>query len=366
MNDSSLVLLAARLRPSFVPVHMLLYAAALVSGFYLLSMTFIMRESTEGKWTNRIEDLWVRLDDRHKVVGETTKALVLAIAQKVTGAFDRIVGPGIVSARLVGISGSLSFTSLFLLFGVAFGFFTYIVNTGAESLKRTAPDPGFVQRAPILFIVAAVLFLILSLICLVFALVPILFNRRFFGWFSCMPTATFLYLIIRAIARGAASGPDLILLAALISGLASDIALVVIVRQSLRWLVERTTIPRIVGAVVAQVALTITLIYLPFQIIVAGGPAKAKSVFAVGMFMLCAFNIPTALASVSFVFLLFVVVLHRLTWPLLSRLTYILTRRDLLEKRRTIRTISVALILFALRGLTGASIIVRMIETLNK
>ncbi len=100
-------------------------AAALV-GLYGLALTFIMRETSEGKWVNRIEEFWIRVDDRRKAAGGLWFSLFNAVAAKLTKVFNRIVGEKMISLRLIGISGSLSFTSLFFFYTVFFGFSNYL------------------------------------------------------------------------------------------------------------------------------------------------------------------------------------------------------------------------------------------------
>lgn len=91
-----------------------LHILAPLFGLYLWYLTYVMRETTEGKWVNRIEELWVRIDDRSKVSGSKTKLVFSAVATKVTKILDQVFGVRIISPRVVGVSGSLSFASLFL------------------------------------------------------------------------------------------------------------------------------------------------------------------------------------------------------------------------------------------------------------
>ena len=95
-------------------------------------------------------------------------------------------------------------------------------------------------------------------------------------------------------------------------------------------------------------------------------PGMSKSSLGVSIFMLALFNIPTAIASMTFGISLLVVLLHRFSWPLLSRLTYILTRNEVLDKRKTVRAIGGALMLFGLSGVHLLPLLMKVAERLLK
>jgi hypothetical protein len=116
----------------------------------------------------------------------------------------------------------------------------------------------------------------------------------------------------------------------------------------------------------ARLVLFAIVFLIPLRILYTNALTNPKSNIAVGMFMLVLFNIPTAIASIAFLSLLPLVLLHRVTWPLLSQLTYILTCNEVLEKRGLVRTIAVGLMVYGLSGIPGMSFILRTIELFNK
>jgi len=79
-----------------------------------------MYEDAEGKWQNRIETVWVAIDDREKLSGSRTSALFNTVAAIVTRGFNRILGRKIFSFQFIGVSSSYSFAGMFLSYGVFF------------------------------------------------------------------------------------------------------------------------------------------------------------------------------------------------------------------------------------------------------
>jgi hypothetical protein len=137
---------------------------------------------------------------------------------------------------------------------------------------------------------------------------------------------------------------------ALLFSIISDVLLIVLVRRSVRTLSQETSPQRIIGALFAQataIALTFTI---PYEAAIRFGPSFAKSAFAGNLFFVAVFNLPTAFASLAFSVALVAVLLHRIIWPFLSRSTYSLTRKDVLDKRKTIRTVGFICIGYALAG----------------
>ena len=325
---------------------LILRAAAGLLGFYLIYLTFVMRESIEGNWVNRIEELWIRIDDRNKAVGETTKTLFEVLARKVNAVFDRIVGTRLVSIRLIGISGSLSFTSCFLIFGLFFEIAAYFILVNSAALERiSALTSSLVHHAPLL-ILAGIVFLFVAGLCLILAILPMLLKSPAWEWLSCLPTAFWLILTIRLVCFYPGSEKQLGIVVALAISLASNLLLLALIRSSLKWVLVNTTIWRMVFAVAMQLVTFVFAFVMPAMLPVVWRPDISKSKLGADIFLLAVFNFPTAIASMMFGISLLVVLLHRFSWPLLSKLTYVLTRNEVLDKRRVVRMVGGGLILF--------------------
>jgi hypothetical protein len=333
-----------------------LHIAALVVGLYFWYLTFVMRESTEGKWVNRIEEMWIRIDDRSKATRDTAKALFNVVAGKITRIFNGIVGDKVVSIRLVGISGSLSFASACLFSGV-----TELMMVSGSSLV----DKGRINWGS--------MFLALACVSAALAVLPVIFKSPLWAWISCSPTIFVLLLFVWSIYRKGLKGASSPFLPVPLLSLASDVLFLIIIRQSLRWLSVKTTPLRIMIVLTIQLLL-IAIVFLipwsaPFIELFAIQRRIHSTLLPYGLELssgLVLFNLPTAVAAISFVFALLIVLLHRVTWPMLSEWTYVLTRNDVLEKRKTVRTIASALILYGLGGILKLAFVLALVERFLK
>lgn len=204
----------------------------------------------------------------------------------------------------------------------------------------------------------------LGAVCAILTLLPIIFRHSVFAWLSCIPTGLTTWLLFRAVYFHRLNSTVAIPYVAISLSLLSDVVVLVIMRQSLRWMLARTELPQMALAILVQLLLLCAIFALPGRILFAASPVDPKSKMAIGGLMLAIFNFPTAIACASFLVLLSIVFLHRVTWPILSKWSYVLTRNDVLEKRGLARSVGSFLILFGLRGLVQGSVIYRIAERL--
>jgi hypothetical protein len=307
-------------------------------------MTYVMQESTEGLWINRLEELWIQVDDRKLTIHETTKILFTKVADKVSRTFNRVYGTKLISIRTVGVSGSLSFASLFLTLGLGLGILIFFILAYSATV-----DQKLLHAIPILVIVV-IAFVLAGAFCLILAMLTIFFKPAIWPILSCLPTVFWLLGTYRLFHVHFKYGNQLGISATLLISIASDILLLGLVRQSLRWIMMRTSLQRIITALVIQVVTLFLIFYIPFKVPIQWQPGLPRKNLGQDLFILALFNIPTAIASIAFVFSLVIVALHRLTWPLLSQWTYVLTRNDVLEKRKKIRAIGFLCLAYAFAG----------------
>src|SRR5258708_14664775 len=88
---------------------------AAIIGSLAFYVRLFMYEDEEGKWQNRIDKLWVAIDDRAKLTGSKTSALFNKVAAVVTRAFDGIFGRKLLSFQFIGVSSCYSLAGLWLL-----------------------------------------------------------------------------------------------------------------------------------------------------------------------------------------------------------------------------------------------------------
>jgi hypothetical protein len=181
---------------------------------------------------------------------------------------------------------------------------------------------------------------------------------------SCIPTALILFLTYRLIYEHFSYGKQLGILVALAVSIVSDLLLLTLIRKSLAWMMDRTSVWRMIAAVATQISALCLVFVVPALYPILWRPDLARSSLGDSVFMLAIFNIPTGIASIAFAASLFVVLLHRIRWPLLSQWTYVLTRTDVLEKRKTVRWIGGALHFYGLSGLFSGSFFLHIAEKL--
>ena len=338
--------------------------AALV-GVYVFALTFVMRETTEGKWVNRIEEFWIRVDDRRIAAGGLWLSLFNAVAAKLTRVFNRIVGEKLISLRLIGISGSLSFTSLFSFYALFFGVASYLFVTYHDLIKQKVPTIANLEVTTGVLIIC---FVIVGLIALAFGLLsalPMIFKSRVWVWLSCLPTGLVFLLFFRLVYLRAVNPGRLTIILTVIISLLSDVLLVAVIRQSLKWITERLSPARLTAAIAVQMLLAIVTFLLPILLILLRAKQKPVSILTVGALMLTLFNFPTAIASICFIASLTFLILHRFTWPTMERAVYVLTRPEVLRKRALVRIISAGIAVYGLHGIPQTGILIKIIGSLK-
>ncbi len=124
-----------------------------------------------------------------KAVGENTRSLFSALAQRITGAFNRIVGVKIVSpassespdrSRSPALSSSMEY-------------FSGSLHTLSTLIRCYGSNPLFVpspQSAVSLFLTTGMVLFLMSGACVLLALLPIFFRSSFWAWVSCFPTCS--------------------------------------------------------------------------------------------------------------------------------------------------------------------------------
>jgi hypothetical protein len=104
--------------------HSLIHGAAIAGrvlagglGCVCFYLAFFLYEDEEGRWQNRIDDLWVAVDDRARVTESVSTALFNKIGQFLRQAFDRIFGHHLFSVRSFCASTTMSLLGFMFLAG---------------------------------------------------------------------------------------------------------------------------------------------------------------------------------------------------------------------------------------------------------
>lgn len=326
--------------------------AMIFGGGLLVYAVVTMFPDEEGKLQNRIENLWVAIDDmQQSAVGRAT-ALFNRIASYVTRIYNRILGVRLISVQMVGVSSASSLAGFFL--GTAYVSFALL---SLLMSKHVTINPKF---NPALLLIG-VLSLVLGCFALVFAVLPSLIRNRFGRALSLLPLVLFMCGMSMPIIRAhvALNPTQLTVLAGLFIGIASDILVLAAVRFSVRLISASTRLREIVIAVIIQVVALLLLAVVPFELTTALLAANQDSLVAKFLLSSLMFNLFTVLGVAAFLALLAVVLLHRIFWPLLGRVVYSAARfKPLQNNRKTFALIGIVCAMYGLGVLSWQGLIV--------
>lgn len=343
-----------------------LHIVAALAGVFIFALTYLMRETSEGKWVNRIDEFWIRVDDRRIAAGGLWLSLFNNIAAKLTKIFDRIVGEKLVSLRLIGISGTLSFASLFFFYALFLGVCSYFLIVYHDLIKQKIPTITNLEISTGFLIAFFLVFVLLTFIFGILSLLPMIFKSRFWVFLSCLPTGIIFVFFFHSILIGTVTMSSLAVFLPVIMSLSADVLLTVIIRKSLKWITERVSSARVISAITIQLLLVLITFLFPALLIIRQIPHIRVNNLSIGSLILTLFNLPTAAASMAFIVSLGFLVVYRYTWPVIERLVYPMTRPEVLKKRQLVRVISGALALYGLHGIPNAGWLIEIIKSLNK
>ena len=308
----------------------LLHIAAGLCGFALAAFALFLNETEECELQNRLEELWVRVDDLSKRSITREAALIQQASKMASEALDRIFGSKLLSLRGAATSVGLSWVSLFL--------FLYLISD--------SPVEHSVRLFCIFVIALALSFAPGKLRYLTFSFISIyiyLMIESHYG--SKIPNAgrvfRYLFYMIRW-------EPEFMFvpLVAISGGLACDVLAIFAIRWLLRVSSAVKSIWKLVGLLLLDVCMGFSLVG-PVLLIRYNFKAGWREVVANAGMAIAASNLITGLMCALTIALLLLAFLHRLVWPVVSRPIYAAQRRGLLRHPRLITAVSAACFLFA-------------------
>lgn len=310
-------------------------AVACIS-FYI---AFFLYENEEGALRNRIDDLWIAVDERARVTDNRSTALFNKIALKLVSASVAVFGKALVSVRMFAVSTNLSMAGAGLM--------------GVTLCLTIYRDVFIFSRRDLSIIFLG------SVVFLAIALIVIRFPRRWVAAAACVPFWAAVCLVLIAVAGrggggiwyGPANGFEIAMIQgyaesvpfALVFSLLSDALAIVAIRRLFASIAKSLSfgrILRLIGLLAAILlaigpGLCIGLGALSYEI----SNDNLQSVFRVGVIWVGLLNTTTALYCLIPVIMLLVVLLHRLLWPVLGRLIYPFARYRLLANRKAMASI---------------------------
>jgi hypothetical protein len=328
----------------------------LFGGCLLLYTVVTMFPDEEGRLQNRIENLWVAIDDmQQSAVGRAT-SLFNRIASYVTRVYNRILGVRLISVQIVGVSSASSLAGFFL--GTAF---ISVALLNILLSNHITINPQF--NSGLLLI--ALLSLAVGSFALFFAVLPSLIRNRFGRALSLLPLVLFMYGMSRPIisAHVALNPIQLTVIAGLLIGIVSDILVLAAVRYSTRLISNSARLKEIVVTVLVQVGALVLLAVVPFELAPPLLAANRDSLVAKFLLSILLFNIFTMLGVATFLALLVVVMLHRIFWPLLGRAVYAIARfKPLQTNRKTFALVGIVCVMYGLGVLSWHGLIVWFVK----
>jgi hypothetical protein len=315
-------------------------AISLLFGLLLLYISFFMYEDEQGKLQNRIENIWIAVNDKQKASADKTTALFNKVADVVRRILNRILGTKFISIQMIGVSSSASFASILAVVGLIL----LILHHVGYSRHVVIADPLFYPA----LIIVGLLLLVLSFINLVFASLPSLYPSRITRILSLIPVCFFS---IAMLSQGKVRSPgsqSLVLFPALFISIISDVLLLGATRFSIRWISTSDNRFKILLAFLVQMAIVVFLVFVPFKMSATLLTQNPNSVAAKILVSVVGLNGFTALAASAFLFALIIVVLHRAFWPLLDRTIYAVARFTVVRNRALMSSLAVIFVSYGL------------------
>jgi hypothetical protein len=307
---------------------------AFIIGCLAFYLAFFLYEDEEGRWQNRIDDLWIAVHDRARVTDSLSTALFNKIAQALVAVFNSIFGRRLVSFQMFAVSTNLS------LAGASLGLLIVTL------LDRSDPD----FRA--FFIGSSSSFLIL----LILASLAIRFPRRWVAITTLLPFWFTFFLVLRVMSvRSDGSMDDVFaigdairnLLEALpmflLFSLVSDAVAIAVIRKLFASISKSLSFVGILKMVGILVFLLLAILPIPFFALEMLSQKfqnqDLKNFAEGGRYWILYLNGTTGFYCLFPVLMLVVVLAHRLIWPTLARLLYAVSRNHILVNRKALATI---------------------------
>jgi hypothetical protein len=313
----------------------------------------------EGALQNRIENLWIIVDDKQKSAAGRAIGILNRVASYVTRVYNHILGARLVSVQMVGVSSSSSLAGFFICAALLLLTLLYL------SLSRhVAVTPQFNSG---LFVIG-VLCLVIGFVALIFAVVPSVIRNWFGRAISLLPLLFFSYASLLVVRRqhGAPVSNILTVLAGLLIGILTDIFVLAAVRLSVRLIANTDKAIKIVWAVLVQVGALILIVLIPLEITTPLLAVNKDSSIAKVLLSSMMFNFFTVLGISAFALILVVMTVHRALWPTLGRLVYSIARFKPLQTNRTLfAIIGIVCVLYGLGFIRWTDVVVWFAQKLN-
>ncbi len=288
---------------------------AITIGVLSLYLAFFLSKDHEGKSRDRIESLWLKIEDEWDT-GSRFIVFLRTIAQTANTILDGLLGKKLVWHRSFGVSSSFALCGFWIASSILF-----------ESDSKSMAVQIFLG--------------ILSFAC---GFAPLLLQRESMTAISLCPC-----LATPAIALGFSRVPLLqsfFIAVALIVGLLAGFFLIVVQRARIRRMCASPDLITMLPMLLLQALLPVLLFSVPFIIDIYLGNATVTTVVEI----LTCLNFSNELMLLTFFWVLALVILHRLLWPVLGRLVHALGKYRIAHYPVVMAGLGVACLVAAFQG----------------
>jgi hypothetical protein len=331
------------------------------AGVAILYVAWFVYEDEEKLLQSKIESWWLQFDDLRQNMISRHAAFISIVAQKAKEALDRLFGPILLATDSVAVATSLGVTGVFLV---------------EVYYKYTHADLGASWEVAAIAGIAFVAFVcgIAPLASARFRRLPRVLLRVILVCVVLYTIGVFITFIVYTINGDVPSGflsmlslatYSLALPLGFVAGIALTLLQIVIARRAMELTVaSKSEWPIIAGMFLVSVPIGIVISLLvvlatKFDFNSSGAFTTAYGI----LFTLVSLMGVMSIIAVAFWLLIAgitsVMVFHRITWPLASRVLYALPRYRVVEKKKTLNAVGIALLGVAISGATGWQVILK-------
>ena len=346
--------------------HWLLQAGIIISrtlaatlGCFAFYLAFFLYETEQGEWQNRLESLWVSIDERATITRNTATALFNRVAQLSSLAMDRLFGKQLLSLRALCV-----FTNISLAGGILFAATLdqlvkrqiIIPPRGSTSVLRAVllRDLPFIYEflferfvfvRPHTWAASSFLTAVLISLCLLASgIVPAFKGNK---WLNSLPylfsgaflaRVVFLWTTSLGQTHSLRTHYELMFESFMLSFLCDYLA-VTTLRRLLLVISRSPSAMRVAFSVLILGLLSASIIYLPVMLAIVHG-IVFKRHLSIAIYAGFLGELLGALSVTTFIYfalpagILLLILVHRIVWPFISRFIYSLGRYNILSNTK--------------------------------
>jgi hypothetical protein len=335
-------------------------------GGILIYTSLLLRENEEGELQNRLEALWIRIDDLRSNAVSKEAAFLKAIADIITKGFNFIFGERLLSLKSIIISMFLSSISICFMLPILFGplgLGVYLFPIAAIlciytfTLCHKHIESATMAATELIFTTIVILYISFLIWKLYFGNLTD-FNNNLFPtvgeskltakiWFDTMYVNTNNFEM-------RTFGTLLILALAIIS----DFTIITATRITHKIVANLNSWPKSIVILLANILMGFLLFFVPYHL-----SRTCNNVFiaAESDWLTLANGLDLFICSI-FIFISLFVLVHRLVWPLIERPIYSIYRHKIfIQHKKMVFMTGVVLIGFAVPKVQD--IVVKFIKT---